>query len=72
KLINVREASGYLGESARCQACGYLHETNLTCPTGDRPEPRSSPSSQSNGSGRVSLSREELVELLSQAARLNE
>ncbi len=68
KLINVREASGYLGESARCQACGYLHETNLTCPTGDRPVVRS----HSNGSGRVSLSREELVELLSQAARLNE
>ena len=68
KLINVREASGYLGEGARCQACGYLHETNLTCPTGDRPAVRS----QSNGAGRVSLSREELVELLSQAARLNE
>jgi L-fuculose-phosphate aldolase len=72
KLINVREASGYLGESARCQACGYLHETNLTCPTGDRPAPRPSYTSPSNGSGRVSLSREELVELLSQAARLNE
>ena len=72
KLINVREASGYLGESARCQACGYLHETNLTCPTGDRPAPRSGYSAPSNGSGRVSLSREELVELLSQAARLNE
>jgi L-fuculose-phosphate aldolase len=68
KLINVREASGYLGEGARCQACGYLHETNLACGTGDRP----SAASQSNGAGRVSLSREELVELLSQAARLNE
>jgi L-fuculose-phosphate aldolase len=68
KLINVREASGYLGEGARCQACGYLHETNLACSTGDRPVVRS----QSNGAGRVSLSREELVELLSQAARLNE
>src|SRR5919106_454216 len=67
KLINVREASGYLGESARCQACGYLHETNLTCPTGDRPAARSHSPSQSNGAGRVSLSREELVELLSQA-----
>src|ERR687892_1950993 len=30
KLINVREASGYLGEGARCQACGYLHDTTLT------------------------------------------
>ena len=37
KLINVREAAGYLGEGARCQACGYLHETQLACPTGDRP-----------------------------------
>src|SRR4026209_2933464 len=27
KLINVREAAGYLGESARCQACGYLRES---------------------------------------------
>src|ERR687884_653010 len=26
KLINVREAAGYLGESARSQACGYLRE----------------------------------------------
>src|SRR5687767_870644 len=26
KLINVREEAGYLGESARGQACGYLRE----------------------------------------------
>src|SRR6266699_5692939 len=39
KLINVREAAGYLGEGARCQACGYLHETSLACPSGDRPSP---------------------------------
>lgn len=64
KLINVREAAGYLGESARCQACGYLHETRLTCPTGDRPKIANYP--ESNG-GKISLTREELVELLSQA-----
>src|SRR5438552_12482721 len=72
KLINVREAAGYLDEGARCQACGYLHETNLSCPTGDRPAARSYSSAASNGSGKVSLTREELVELLSQAARLDE
>src|SRR5215210_886033 len=37
KLINVREAAGYLDERARCQSCGYLHETRITCPTGERP-----------------------------------
>src|ERR687886_38442 len=37
KLINIREAAGYLDESARCQTCGYLHETRVTCPTGERP-----------------------------------
>src|SRR6187431_2815068 len=45
KLINVREAAGYLGESARGQACGYLRETPVE-----------------NGAGKISLTREELVE----------
>src|SRR3712207_5828096 len=36
KLINVREAAGYLDERARCQSCGYLHETRVTCPAGER------------------------------------
>jgi L-fuculose-phosphate aldolase len=64
KLINVREAAGYLTESARCQACGYLHETQFTCATGDRPAAQSY---FSNGDGKITLTREELVELLSQA-----
>ena len=50
KLINVREAAGYLGESARGQACAYLREAVVE-----------------NGAGKISLTREELVELLSQA-----
>jgi L-fuculose-phosphate aldolase len=66
KLINVREAAGYLDEAARCQACGYLHDTRLSCSTGDRP-PRASHSQSANGSAKISLTREELVDLLSQA-----
>src|ERR1700681_649137 len=67
KLINVREAAGYLGENARCQACGYLHETRMTCPTGDRPAVSSYAEPSTNGSSKISLTRDELVELLSQA-----
>ena len=70
KLINVREAAGYLGQNARCQACGYLHETELACPTGDRPAANFTSQAASNGGGRISLTRDELVELLSQAAQL--
>ncbi len=70
KLINVREAAGYLGENARCQACGYLHETQLACGTGDRPALSASQNVRANGSGKIALTREELVELLSQAAQL--
>ena len=65
KLINVREAAGYLDQGARCQACGYLHDTGVMCATGDRPARRSYPSA--NGSGKIALTREELVELLAEA-----
>lgn len=71
KLINVREAAGYLDEAARCQACGYLHETRLECPTGERTPRARALQHTTNGGGRISLTREELVELLSEAARLN-
>ena len=73
KLINVREAAGYLDERARCQACGYLHETRITCPTGERDSASPSRATATNGAqsnGRVSLTREELIELLAQAAQL--
>ena len=75
KLINVREAAGYLDERARCQACGYLHETRITCPTGERTAVAASSSSgaqkaSTNGAGKIALTRDELVELLAQAAQL--
>lgn len=73
KLINVREKAGYLDERARCQACGYLHETQITCPTGERASATSTSTSaraSSNGASKISLSREELIELLAQAAQL--
>jgi L-fuculose-phosphate aldolase len=70
KLINVREAAGYLGEDARCQACGYLHETRLTCQTGERTVFDNRAKASTNGAGKIALTREELVELLSQAAQL--
>ncbi|MGI9165407.1 MAG: class II aldolase/adducin family protein [Pyrinomonadaceae bacterium] len=72
KLINVREAAGYLGASARCQACGYLHETQLTCPSGDRPPRSNTWETPTNGSGKIALTREELVDLLSQAVSRND
>ncbi len=74
KLINVREKAGYLNENARCQSCGYLHETQFTCATNDAAQasPKSNGAAQasSNGAGKINLTREELVELLSEAARL--
>ena len=63
KLINIREKAGYLTPAARCQACGYLHESEITCST-------ESSSQNANGT-KVSVTREELIDLLSQAAKLS-
>src|ERR671932_678498 len=59
KLINVREAAGYLDERARCQSCGYLHETRVTCPTGERPSAatQAARSAATNGAGKSSITR---------------
>ncbi len=67
KLINVREKAGYLDERARCQSCGYLHETQITCPSGERVN-NAAPKSSTNGAGKIALTREELIDLLAQAA----
>lgn len=62
KLINIREKAGYLTSAARCQSCAYLGETGITC------SPENGNSSASNGNGaKINLSREELMDLLSQA-----
>jgi L-fuculose-phosphate aldolase len=78
KLINVREKAGYLDERARCQSCGYLHETKITCATGERVDnmkathatTNGANGAATNGAGKISLTREDLVELLSQAVNL--
>lgn len=67
KLINIREKAGYLTSEARCQACGYLHETNITCEL----DAKSSNGTNSNGT-KISLSREELIDLLNQAVNLRQ
>ena len=69
KLINVREAAGYLDERARCQSCGYLHETQVVCPAGERDAPPATRAASAGPNGKISLTREELIELLSQAAQ---
>src|SRR5687767_553421 len=66
KLIDIREKAGYLKENARCQACGYLHEAGITCEL----EVSYPAMTQSNGA-KISFTREELIELLSQAAKLS-
>ena len=65
KLINIREKAGYLKENARCQACGYLHDAGIACDL----EVQYPAASHSNGA-KIAFTREELIELLSQAAKL--
>lgn len=72
KLVQIREKAGYLTESARCQACGYLHETSVKCTTGEQ-IPKSAGaggSGSNNGGAKISLTREELIDLLNQAVNL--
>jgi L-fuculose-phosphate aldolase len=66
KLINIREKAGYLTEAARCQSCGYLEDANISCEL----DGNSHNKTNSNGE-KISLTREELIELLAQAANSN-
>ncbi len=65
KLINIREKAGYLTETARCQACGYLEHTDIKCSL----DAKSVNNGNSNGE-KISFTREELIELLAQAANI--
>lgn len=66
KLVELREKAGFLGKNARCQACGYLHESGIRCDL-DVSYPSTPP--VANGE-KVTLTREQLIELLSKAANL--
>ncbi len=65
KLVEIREKAGFLRSNARCQACGYLHEADIACDLDV-----SYPSSNGGGQRKISFTREELIDLLSQAAKL--
>jgi L-fuculose-phosphate aldolase len=69
KLISIRERAGYLDERGRCQSCGYLHDTKVVCKTGERDTTGGAMRAAMNGAGKISLTRDELVELLFEAAR---
>jgi len=66
KLVEIREKAGFLGQNARCQACGYLHEAGIACDLDV-----SYPASANTNGRKISFTREELIELLSQAAKLS-
>ena len=63
KLVELREKAGYLTKEARCQSCGYLEDANIACEL----DGNSHNKTNSNGA-KISLTREELIELLAQAA----
>ena len=72
KLINIREKAGYLDERARCQSCGYLANTNIACGIEghNHAGTNTAPAASNSNGAKISLTREELIELLAQAARL--
>ena len=65
KLINIREKAGYLTPAARCQSCGYLHR-------GGCEGAAATALSTSYDGHNVSMSREDLIDLLVQAGSLGE
>jgi L-fuculose-phosphate aldolase len=70
KLINIREKAGYLTEAARCQACGYLDEAGISCGHETKTDFKTQ-IPKTNGA-KFTFTREELIELISQAAQLKQ
>lgn len=68
KLLDVRERAGYMSPSARsCQVCGYLEGHSSSCPGGaEVPQP---PVPEKDDDT-VTLTRQELNALITEAARL--
>ncbi len=66
KLIDIRERAGFLGPNARCQACGYLHDAQIGCDL-----TVSYPTNGNFHGQKISFTREELIDLLSQATKLS-
>lgn len=67
KLLDVRERAGYMSPEARgCQACGYLHGHASSCAAGSAARSHA----QANGNDTVTLTRQELNALITEAAKL--
>lgn len=70
KLVNVREAAGYLGEQGRCQSCGYLKDTGITCSIHEGSTTNAlRPQEVASGNGKIEFTRDELIALLADVAR---
>jgi len=70
KLINIREKAGYLTDAARCQACGYLGDAGISC--GHETNSDFKTQIPKTNGAKFSFTREEIIELISQAAQLKQ
>jgi hypothetical protein len=72
RLYAVRERGGLMPESARvCQVCSFTHAHGASCPTGTGNVAPSVTSAMSgNGDEKITMTRNELVNLITEAARM--
>ena len=63
RLYDVRERGGLMPESARvCQVCSFTHAEGAACATGGH--------QHANGDDKITITRSELVNLITEAARM--